>query len=65
LPDGDGNELAMELHARCRAPVVLITGFDADQARTTGQLENARLLTKPFSADALLGTLRELRQGRP
>ena len=66
LPDGDGTALAVELRKISSAPVVLITGYDADEASIIGPIgKQARLLTKPFSADALLGALRELCREKP
>jgi DNA-binding response OmpR family regulator len=67
LPDGDGTDLAIELCRRPNAAVVLISGFDLDEphrlAERVGQ--RARFLTKPFSPDALLRLLNELRKEEP
>jgi DNA-binding response OmpR family regulator len=65
LPDGDGASLALELRNLSSAPVVLITGYDADQAMVGRVGSQARLLTKPFSADALLSALRDLHKDKP
>ena len=67
LPDGDGTDLAIELCRDAEAPVVLITGYDADiPHRAVSELGGrARLLTKPFSPDALLRALSALREEAP
>lgn len=64
LPDGDGSSFA-RVAGEKDAVVVLITGFDADEATQllTKELDGrGSLLTKPFSPDVLLRTLSELRQ---
>lgn len=67
LPDGDGSELAIELCKEGRGPVVLITGYDADEGqRVTAQLgARARFLEKPFAPELLLKALVELRGAEP
>lgn len=62
LPDGQGTDLAVELTRR-GIPVVLVTGFSADEPlRVVGELNGrGHLLTKPFAPTALLEALVALR----
>ena len=63
MPNGmTGAELATQLRARQPSlKVILSTGYSQDLLKQGAQLiDGARLLLKPYSSDALLGTLREL-----
>jgi DNA-binding response OmpR family regulator len=66
LPDGDGATFARELHEHSKIPVVLMTAFDTEEAeQIVKQYYGARgrLLTKPFSTEALLAALGAVREG--
>ncbi|HJK96662.1 MAG TPA: response regulator [Polyangiaceae bacterium LLY-WYZ-14_1] len=67
LPDGDGAHFAGELSERTGLGVVVITAFDAEQARAAaahGEADQTpRVLTKPFPPERLIATLAELSSG--
>jgi two-component system, response regulator PdtaR len=63
LPDGDGATLAAELSGLMGAPVVVITGSDAEGPRrilAERCAREVRVLEKPFSPSSLLRTLRDI-----
>jgi CheY-like chemotaxis protein len=65
LPDGDGANLAAELSDLLGAPVLLITGADAEGSRRIVAERCSsvvRALEKPFSPHSLLSALRDITQ---
>jgi DNA-binding response OmpR family regulator len=60
LPDVDGYTLASRLRespATAHIPIIFITGMDAPVHRTLSHGLGALFLTKPFTADELLGAV--------
>jgi CheY-like chemotaxis protein len=70
MPGSDGIELLRVLaDAECKAPIMVMSGFDAkvvDTARRLGTargLRMERVLTKPVRAADLMAILTDIRQG--
>jgi len=67
MPEMNGLELLKELRRRNnKAPVILITGFDPEEARNTAQNDQvAALILKPFRLQLLKKTIDEVLNGKP
>jgi len=59
LPDGDGRDLARELHARSPLPIIMLTTRGAEIDRVVGlELGADDYVVKPFAAAELLARIR-------
>ena len=61
LPDGNGAQLAAQLRDEgSKIPVLLVSGFADDEALRTISERGFELLYKPYSAELLASTLRDV-----
>ncbi|MFH0766458.1 MAG: response regulator [Calditrichota bacterium] len=67
MPEMNGLELLKELRLRNnKVPVILITGFDPEEARHTAQnCEATALILKPFRLQVLKKTIDDVLAGKP